>query len=307
MAAVQSYRYLARYRTLFSASSVACKSNVRTISSQAGRSSSNPLRLHTESATVHLLGTMHIAEASAEAARHLIIHEHGKGTLGAVFLELDSARFSRLKASKSPDESLLAHALSVLSRPGRTPLASILELGVSSMYRFLHRLGFASGVEFKAAIEIAEELNVPILLGDQDIQITMKRLAEGFRNDFDLPRLLSLMMSRSTKRNESPAEQSLREAFQAIAAGDAKNAQEKLTKLIDQDTVREMMKPMKTFAPNVTRALLHERDVVMTNNILKYVDELPQGKRNMVAVVGLAHVEGIAEEWKHRHFRSDAA
>ena len=279
---------------------------MRSYSSSNKRSPNNPLRLHTDSATIHLLGTMHIAEASANAARQLIVHEHGKGTLGAVFLELDSARFARMKGSQSPDESLLTHALSVLTRSDRTPITNLLELGIGSMYRFLHRLGFAGGVEFKAAIEAAEELNIPILLGDQDIQITMKRLGQGFSSDFDIPRLLSLMMSQPTSNVETSAERTLREAFQAIASGNVKGGQEKLSKLLDRDTVREIMEPMKTYAPNVTRAILHERDVVMTNNLLRYARELPEDKRNMVAIVGLAHVEGIAEEWKNRQLQSEA-
>lgn len=250
---------------------------------------------------------MHIAEASAAAARHLILHEHGKGTLGAVFLELDRSRFHRLKHTADIlDESVLSQALSLLSRPGRTPASKLVELALAGIYRSLHRLGFASGLEFKAAIETAEKLDVPIILGDQDISITVQRLADAFRNDFDLSRLLSLMMVRAPDDVESPVARSIREAFQAMAAGDSQLGQEKLAKLINRETVAQIVKPMKLFLPNVSRAILDERDIVMAANLLKCTKELPQAKRNVVAVVGLAHVEGIAEEWDRTQSHSEA-
>lgn len=267
--------------------------------------SSNPTKLFRHNTAVHLLGTMHIAEASAVAARDLIRREYAKGTLGGIFLELDSTRFERLKQknSQQADESLLSLAMSILSRPSRSPLASLVELALTGMYRTLHRLGFASGVEFKAAIETAELFDIPIILGDQRIQTTLARLADGFRHDFDLKRLMSLAFTHAseTSRPETRTERSIREAFQAIAQGDVELGQERLAKLIDQDTIREIIRPMHKFAPNVTTAILDERDVVMTDNLIAATDKLPPEKTNLVAIVGLAHVEGIAREWQKRN------
>ncbi|PXF48275.1 hypothetical protein BWQ96_01964 [Gracilariopsis chorda] len=241
---------------------------------------------------------MHIAEASANAARDLIIREHEKGSLGAVFLELDHGRFDRIKrAASAPDESLLSHALHILAQR-RNPLAGLVELGMDSVYRSLHRLGFASGLEFRAAIDTAERLTVPIILGDQQLQITMQRLAEAFRDDFDVARIMTILMARSkVKSPESPVERKLGEAFHAIASGDVKQGQEKLGKLIDRDTVHQLIEPMRMFAPNIARAILYERDVIMTENLIKAAQELPKEKSVIVGVVGLAHVEGIVEEW----------
>lgn len=248
---------------------------------------------------------MHIAEASAVAARDLIRREYAKGTLGGVFLELDSARFERLKQKPDhqADESLLSLAMSILSRPSRSSLASLVELTLTTMYRTLHRLGFASGVEFKAAIETAERFDIPIILGDQHIQTTLGRLADGFRQDFDLPRLMSIAFAHAseTSRPETPIEQSIREAFQAIAQGDVARGQERLAKLIDQDTIREIIRPMHKFAPNVTTAILYERDLIMTDNLIVATDRLTPEKNNLIAIVGLAHVEGIAREWQKRN------
>lgn len=266
------------------------------VTTRFSHTSSNPAILQTGGKNIHLLGTMHIAEASADAARDLITKEHRKGTLGSVFLELDSSRFTRLKHSQHPDESLLSYALSVLARPDGNPLAKIVELGIGSAYRGMHKLGFASGVEFKAAIETAERLHVPLVLGDQDIKVTMNRVSKGFQDDFNLAKLMSLMMANPNKP-ESSVERRVRQAFQAIISGDSLRGQEQLAKLIDRKTVREIIKPMEEFFPGVTRAMLHERDVVMTKNLHKEAFRLSEDKNNMVAIVGLAHMEGIATEW----------
>lgn len=267
--------------------------------------SSNPTKLFRGTSTVHLLGTMHIAEASAVAARNLIQREYAKGTLGGVFLELDSPRFRRLRDSQNikADESLFSHAMHILSRPSKDPFTSIVELAFTTLYKTLHRLGFGSGVEFKAAIEVAEGLNIPIILGDQHVQTTLGRLADGFRKDFDVSRLLSIGMSQASKtsRPETNTERRIREAFQAIALGDVARGQEALAKLINQDSVREIIRPMQKYAPNVTDAILHERDVVMTENLIAAVDNLTSDKHTIVAIVGLAHMDGICNEWMKRH------
>jgi len=273
-------------------------------------SSQNPVKLLREGSTVHLLGTMHIAEASAVAARDLIRREHAKGHLGAVFLELDAGRFERLKKSsrERADESLLTHAMNILRRPNSSTLTSLVELGLTTAYRTLHKMGFASGVEFVAAMETADGLNIPIVLGDQEVRVTLSRLAEGFRSDFDVSRLMALAVAHTAFPNgksETPTERRVREAFQSIASGDVARGQERLAKLIDRDTVRQIMQPMRDYAPNVTKAILDERDIVMTENLIKAVEGLPIGKRNLVAVVGLAHVEGIAKAWDRKHQHLD--
>lgn len=259
----------------------------------------NPVTLTADSGKVKLLGTMHIAEASAVAARSLITQEHEKGSLASVFLELDHSRYCRLIDAESPDESLLSLGLSFMSRPPSSPVAGLVELGLRGMYGSLHKLGFASGVEFKAAIHTARRLYVPIILGDQEIRITMKRLAEGFSDDFKIGKLVN-MFAISDSRVSSPMEESIRQAFQAIAQGDVKHGQERLAKLIDRETVQEIVKPFRQFAPNISEAILHERDIVMTDNLINAVRSMPEGKDTIVAIVGLAHVEGISNEWEKR-------
>lgn len=246
---------------------------------------------------------MHIAQTSATAARDLIRREYTKHTLGAVFLELDPPRLERLRkrAHSNPDLSLLSLALSILFRPSAKPLASLVELAISAVYRTLHRLGFASGVEFEAAIETADRLGVPIVLGDQHIDTTMANVADGLKKDFDLGRILNLATESRIGAVETNVERGMRQAFAAVARGDVEGGQRLLADLVDPMTVREMTRSMREFAPGVTEAILDDRDIVMVDNLIRCVDHMPEDKSSVVAVVGLAHVEGIEREWRKRN------
>lgn len=277
------------------------RSSLRLLSSA---SDANPVTLTSRSCTVHLLGTMHIAQSSAAAAKSLIEREHAAGRLASIFLELDDERYARLLKTPDtpPDESLLEHALSILkhaqsvmSRPGRSPIASLFELGLGTLYRTLHRLGFASGVEFRAAISAAEKLGgVPVVLGDQHIQVTLARIAAAAPRDFSVANALAMLTGTSTG-SESVAERTMRDVFQDVTAGRFEEGQRKLERLVDRQSARELVEPMREVAPNVTAAILDERDGVMSANLVKEANKHP-GK-SVVAVVGMAHVDGIVSRW----------
>lgn len=254
----------------------------------------NPVVLRAKGCSVHLLGTMHIAEASATATRELISREHAQGSLAVVFLELDEERRSRLEEAKAGDEPLLSHLLSV-ARRGRTPGAAAVELGLTVLYRALYRVGFASGVEFRAALELTRDLHPspPIVLGDQHIRITLARLASAVTADLSLPRIMSFLTSPPPTTGR--VDRALADAVRAMATGDAAEAQRRLEVLLDRDTARELVGPLRTFAPTVTNAILDERDTVMAARL--YEEALKYPGKSIVAVVGLAHVDGIVQKW----------
>jgi len=53
-------------------------------------------------------------------------------------------------------------------------------------------------------------------------------------------------------------------------------------------------KKFKKFCPEVHRVLVEERDVYMINSLRK----IP-GKKTIVAVVGLGHIDGMEEHWRN--------
>lgn len=246
---------------------------------------------------------MHIADASARAAVSLIRREHATNRLGAVALELDPPRASRLRGAIRPDDTLLSHLQSVASRRAHSPFVGILEVAFAGLYRMLHRLGFAGGVEFQAALRETAALDIPLVLIDRDLPDTMARVADGLRKDLEPSRALSLLRqltTPSTTRMETHVERRAREAFTAILKGDVDEGQRLLTHLIDRDSVEQLTRPLREFAPNVSTAILDERDVYMTKELVRTVAKLPPGKDSVVAIVGMAHVDGIVREWRRR-------
>jgi pheromone shutdown protein TraB len=57
--------------------------------------------------------------------------------------------------------------------------------------------------------------------------------------------------------------------------------------LKERSTIRQLMASLQTSLPEVYQALVAERDVYMASNLLK------SGGKSSVAVVGMAHMDGI--------------
>jgi pheromone shutdown protein TraB len=60
--------------------------------------------------------------------------------------------------------------------------------------------------------------------------------------------------------------------------------------LKERATIRQLMGSLKTSLPEVYQALVAERDVYMASSLLK------SGAKSAVAVVGMAHMDGIERE-----------
>lgn len=256
----------------------------------------NPVVLHAKrGATVYLLGTMHVAEASAKAACALIQREHERALLGAIFLELDDERRARLEQKpKGSEDSLFEHLVSV-ARRGRAPGAAAVELAMTALYRVLHRVGFASGVEFRAALGLASTLTPPpsIVLGDQHVRVTLARIAEGVASDLSLAKLVSFLTN--PPASDGRVERQITQAVQLVASGQTAAAQKMLEEMLDRNTARALVEPLRKVAPNVTNAILDERDSVMAARLHQVATEYPE--KSVVAIVGLAHVDGIVRRW----------
>jgi hypothetical protein len=72
----------------------------------------------------------------------------------------------------------------------------------------------------------------------------------------------------------------------------------------DADTERSAMQAVATLAPSIADVLVHDRDRIMTDCLYKLASEhaapLGLGPRAVVAVVGLAHLDGIERRWADR-------
>lgn len=259
----------------------------------------NPAILRTGDTTIYLLGTMHISNASAAAARALINREHSSGKLGCVFLELDDERVKRLSAS--PDisaDSILESFWKSRSR-GRESGGAMFEAAMKFMYGALHKLGFGSGVEFRAALETVSHLNPKpkLVLGDQHITTTLKRIGNALKMDFKPMRIMQLFMEPPDSSENSKLQVKFQKILKALYGGDKSKAVELIETMVDRNTARELSNSIRLFAPTIAHALIDERDAVMAQKLYEVAISDDMQGRSIVAIVGLAHVDGIVERW----------
>lgn len=208
--------------------------------------------------TVILVGTAHVSQESVETVKLVIEQEHPDD----VCVELDAKRF---EAISHPNRWESLDLKEIIRKQQLSTLMVNLVLA-SFQKRLGDKLGVLPGMEMLEAIRIAEKHNVPVILGDRDVRVTMRR---AWRNTpFWRKSLLvsSLMLS----------------IFDTTEV-----SEDEIRNLKKQDVLSEMMKDLGKEVPTLKVALIDERDRYLAKKIV----EAP-GKRT-VAVVGAGHVAGI--------------
>ena len=210
--------------------------------------------------TIILIGTAHVSQESVEIVKLVIEQEHPDG----VCVELDDKRF---EAISNPNRWESLDLKEIIRRQQLSTLMVNLVLA-SFQKRLGDKLGVLPGTEMLEAIRMAEKHNVPVILADRDVRITMRR---AWRNTpFWRKSLLvsSLMLS----------------IFDTTEV-----SEDEIRNLKKQDVLSEMMKDLGKEVPTLKVALIDERDRYLAKKIV----ESP-GNRT-VAVVGAGHVAGIRQ------------
>lgn len=173
------------------------------------------------------------------------------------------------------------------------------------MYSSLSSSGFQPGEEFAEAIRTGRDVGATIVLGDQDVQITLQRLAEALsmtdlnqllNPDSELERTMSNLLpslpppspsgnsnNNNSNNNDNDPTQFKRELSDYVE------------QMKSRETVRTIVQELNTVAPEVVRVMLTERDIYMANGLHTLRRSYPQ----VVAVMGLAHIDGV-----ERHLQS---
>ena len=206
-----------------------------------------------------LVGTAHISKTSLELVRETIENEHPD----TVCVELDEGR---LKSIQDPDRWKKTDLKEVIKKKQLATLIANLVLG-SYQKRMGDQTGVKPGSELKEAVNIANEKQIPLVLADRDIKITLKRTwaCTAWYRKFSL--LGGLFGSIFDKTEIS---------------------EEDLAKIKEQDALNSMMQEFGKTFPEVKQVLIDERDQYLASKIKN-----AEGKK-IVAVVGAGHVKGIA-------------
>jgi len=217
------------------------------------------VRLKLGDREIVLVGTAHISQESADLVREVIERERPD----AVCVELDEQRYQALRQRQSWENLNLKQVIR------RRQLATLLiNLLLASYQKKLGgQLGVAPGTELLEATKTAEALDLPVVLCDRNIRVTLLRAW----------RSMSLWQKAKL--------------VSGITAGmfeGAELSEEELRRLRRRDVLSEMMGELARYMPSLKRVLIDERDVYLSERIRQ-----AEGRR-LVAVVGAGHVEGIA-------------
>lgn len=132
------------------------------------------------------------------------------------------------------------------------------------------------GVEMLEAVKLAKEHNKPILLIDQDINVTMRKLSSCLGFKF-LWRMIKDIFRGIFKRKKVPFD---------------------IRKVPSDKVVNYLIKELKNTYPCLYKVLVDERNKYMVKRITSFVESNPDKK--ILVVVGAGHKEGMLKLLKKK-------
>jgi pheromone shutdown protein TraB len=133
-----------------------------------------------------------------------------------------------------------------------------------------------------AAMKEADRIGAPLVFGDRDVNDTLREIKAAFSP--------SLLMKIMTAGPPPPEIQSI---MMDMVTGGIESLGDNVELLKTRENARALSTYMTTAAPDIANVLIHRRDEAMATNLHKHC-----GEGKVVAVVGLAHVDGIEREWQ---------
>ena len=213
-----------------------------------------------------LLGTAHVSAESAADVRDLI----RSGEFDAVAIELCDSRHHSLT---NPD-AMHNQDLFEIFRQGKAGMvAASLALGAFQQ-RLAEQSGIEPGAEMRAALEESRRAELPLMLIDRDVGVTLKRIYHNvpWWQRFSLfSGLLGSVLSR-----------------QDVSA-------EEIERLKEGDVLESTFSEFAAESETLYMPLITERDRYM---VLRLAEEAPPGRyRNVLVVIGAGHMKGMAEQF----------
>ena len=208
--------------------------------------------------SLRILGTAHVSSESVELVRNQI--EEWEPDLIAV--ELCPSRMAAL----TEPESLDSEDLLKIIKEGRSAMI-LLQSALAAQQR---RMGVSSGekpgAELLAAVNAAEESDIPVEMIDRDVVITLRRAWKKM-GMIEKWRILNALLW-----EEDEEEVSIDEV------------------LGDSDLLSSMMEEARELAPRAGEVLIDERDSFLAGRIQQI-----RGKGKVLAVIGAGHLSGVVQ------------
>ncbi|MGP9677666.1 TraB/GumN family protein [Halomonas sp. AOP27-A1-41] len=233
--------------------------------SDALPATSGPLKTVTVGGTTYtLLGTAHVSAQSADDVKMLA----DSGLYDAVAIELCDARHHSMT---NPDAMGEQDLFQVFKQGKAGMVAASLALGAFQQ-RIAEQSGIEPGAEMRAALEECRNRNLPLLLVDRDVGITLKRI---YRNVPWWQRfsLFSGLIGSVLSRQDV--------------------SKEEIEKLKEGDMLEATFSEFAAESEALYTPLIRERDRYM---VLRLAEQAPPGRfKNVLVVLGAGHLKGTAE------------
>jgi pheromone shutdown-related protein TraB len=212
-----------------------------------------------------LLGTAHVSHASVDAVRGAI----AGGAYDTVAVELDPQRLAAL----ADPEALARLDLVKVLREGKTALFAA-NLGLAAYQRRLaEQLGIEPGAELKAAVADGKARNLAVHLIDRDVGLTFKR---------------------ASQRLGWWGRAKLGGGLVASLFADEDVGHEEIEKLKQGDLLESSFGEFADDSPELYDTVIAERDRYMAARLRESADRA-SGAREVLAVVGAGHLQGLAK------------
>ncbi|PQJ96121.1 TraB/GumN family protein [Chromatium okenii] len=219
---------------------------------------------------ITLLGTAHVSRISAEQVKRAI----QSGGYDAVAVELCRSRFNAL----TDPRALAQMDLFSVIRQNRVAMV-VANLALSAyQQRLAEQFGIEPGAEQRTALRLAKERELPILLIDREVGITLKRIAANLSWWKRYTLFAGLLTALVT------TDEITEDAVEKLKEGD-----------VLEMTFAEFAADQR----DLYTPLIAERDQYMAAKLRREISRL-QVKRVLV-VVGVGHLRGIAEVLAQEH------
>lgn len=226
-----------------------------------------------------LIGTSHISKSSIEDVEKIISTIKPE----IVAIELDRDRYNSLLTKTKPQLMNVIKDLGVIN-------GLFIYFG-SALQSYLGKIvGVEPGSEMKTAIAEAKKVNAKVALIDQHIAITIKRLNLKIQDIFFM--LWDSFIDGLSK---------------VFGIKRKNNIDFDITKVPEDIIIEQMTNELKERYPKFYRALIEDRNIVMTKNLVKLMTQ--NDDKKIVAIVGAGHkkeiIRGIKNHFEKYHHEFD--
>jgi pheromone shutdown-related protein TraB len=215
---------------------------------------------------IRFVGTSHIAKQSLENVKQAFY----EFSPDVVALELDSQRIKSLYSTSQAQPSFF----SLIPHIGLFG-ALFVKVGHFIQQKLGKMVGISPGSEMKIAASLAKERQLPLLLIDRNINITMRRLSKAFTFKEGCHIFWEIISAPFMRK---------------------KRIRFDLSKVPPEKMVNKLIKEMKKAYPSLYKVLIEERNHYMKKMLDEFHNRFPE--KRILVVVGEGHRSWLEKQLK---------